>query len=88
MNPYRIFLSHVQLSQASHISVCPKILFFKGILEPLLVWEKTGSEATRQLLQAPLSKPQHQRWKQRLPATAQAAAFFSLAPRRKAIIHF
>lgn len=88
MNPYRTFPLHVQLSQASHVSVCPKILCFKGILEPLFVWEKTGSEATRQLLQAPLSLSQHQWQRQCLPATAQAAAFFSLAPRRKAIIYF
>lgn len=29
------FPPHLQLSQASHISVCPKILLFKGILQSL-----------------------------------------------------
>lgn len=67
MNPYRILPPHLQLSQASHISVCPKSLCFKGILEPLLVWEKTCSEATRQFLQVPLSMPQHQ-WRRQMPA--------------------
>lgn len=45
MNLNSSFPPHLQLSQASHVSVCPKILCFKEILEPSFVWEKTGSEA-------------------------------------------
>lgn len=35
MNLNSNFPPHLQLSQASHVSVCPKILRFKGILQSL-----------------------------------------------------
>lgn len=88
MNLNNSFPSHLQLSQGSHVSVCPKTVHFKRVLQNLsLVWEKMGSKATRQLLEAPPHNTlQWQR--QCLPVTAQLAALFSLAPRRKAINHF
>lgn len=39
------FPSHLQLSQGSHVSVCPKTLCFKGILEPLTCLGENGSNS-------------------------------------------
>lgn len=47
-----------------------------------------GENRFRGLLRGPLSTPQRPWQRQCLPATTQAAALFSLAPKRKAIIYF